>query len=131
MFDASDRSACLSRRQQTNTPLQALALLNDPAYVEAYRKLGEQMTKAPDVKAGISDAYRRLTGVSPQPEALQLLEGLYVKTLERFRSNPEKAKGWLKTGRASMDPSLDQMRIAANAVVASTIMNSDAAITKR
>jgi hypothetical protein len=131
MFDASDRSACLSRRQQTNTPLQALALLNDPAYVEAYRKIGEQMTKASDVTSGISDAYRRLTGVSPQPEALQLLESLYKRTLERFRSNPEKAKGWLKTGRASMDPSLDQMRIAANAVVASTIMNSDAAITKR
>ena len=131
MFDASDRSACLSRRQQTNTPLQALALLNDPAYVEAYRTLGARMAKAPDVKAGITDAYRRLTGISPQPEALQLLEGLYVKTLERFKSNPEKAKGWLKAGRASIDPSLDPMRIAANAVVASTIMNSDAAITKR
>jgi hypothetical protein len=61
--------------------------------VEAYRKIGEQMTKASDVTSGISDAYRRLTGVSPQPEALQLLEGLYVKTLERFRSYPEKAKG--------------------------------------
>ena len=89
------------------------------------------MTKASDVTSGISDAYRRLTGVSPRPEALQLLESLYKKTLERFKSNPEKAKGWLKAGRAHLDPSLDPMRISANAVVASTIMNSDAAITKR
>jgi len=131
MFDASDRSACLSRRQQTNTPLQALALLNDPAYVEACRKLGEQMTMTSDVKAGINDAYRRLTGVQPSAEAMILLESLYAKTLERFKSNPEKAQGWLKIGRAQRDAALDPIRIAANAVVASTIMNSDAAITKR
>jgi hypothetical protein len=131
MFDASDRSACLSRRQQTNTPLQALALMNDPAYVEACRKLGERMTNAESPRAGIVDAYRRLTARTPSSTELQLLEELFTKSLARFRTNPEKSRGWLKTGRAAAEPGLDPQQVAAFAVVANTIMNSDAFITKR
>ena len=131
MFDASDRSACLSRRQQTNTPLQALALLNDPAYVEACRKLGEKMTKIEQPRLAITDAYRRLTARMPATTELQLLEELYHKTLTRFRTSPEKSKGWLKAGRAATEPGLDPQQVAAYAVVANTIMNSDAFITKR
>ena len=131
MFDASDRSACLSRRQQTNTPLQALALLNDPAYVEACRKLGERMTKSGNSRTAIIDAYQRLTARMPGQTELQLLEELFDKTIARFRSNPEKSRGWLKAGRAAAAPGLDPQQVAAYAVVANTIMNSDAFITKR
>lgn len=131
MFDASDRSACLSRRQQTNTPLQALALMNDPAYVEACRKMGEKMTKIEGSRAAITDAYRRLTARTPANTELQLLEELYDKTLNRFRTNPGKSRGWLKAGRASAEAGLDPQQVAAYAVIANTIMNSDAFITKR
>lgn len=131
MFDASDRSACLSRRQQTNTPLQALALMNDPAYVEACRKIGERMAKAGNPRTAIIDAYRRLAAGTPGPTELQLLEELFEKTLTRFRTTPEKSRGWLKAGRAAAEPGLDPQQVAAFAVVANTIMNSDAFITKR
>jgi hypothetical protein len=62
---------------------------------------------------------------------LQLLEELFTKSLARFRTNPEKSRGWLKTGRAAAEPGLDPQQVAAFAVVANTIMNSDAFITKR
>jgi len=62
---------------------------------------------------------------------LQLLLALQKKELEKFSSRPEKAKGWLKTGLYKTNTQLNPAMIAANAVVANTILNSDAVITKR
>ncbi len=130
-FDATSRSSCIVRRQKTNTPLQALVTLNDPTYVEAAKVLGEQMTREKDPQTAITQTYRKLTGRRPNQKEMDLLLKLKANQTELFTKNPKKAGGWLKAGRHEVDKTLNAAHLAANAVVASTIMNSDATITKR
>jgi hypothetical protein len=130
-FDAPTRSYCVVRRQSTNTPLQALVTLNDPTFVEASRVLGEQMTKAGDTRQSLVDVYRKLTSRIPSGQELDLLTDLQKTEQEKFREHPKKTAGWLREGQYRIDPKLDSCRVAADAVVASTILNSDASLTKR
>ena len=130
-FDVGIRTSCIIGRQKTNTPLQSLITLNDPVFVEASKVIGEQITKAQNAKTGISNAFRRLTGRRPSAQEMQLLTELQNKEFLKFKSYPSKTKGWLETGSYKIDTSLDPARIAANAVVANTILNTDAALTKR
>lgn len=129
-FDAPSRSYCVIRRQQTNTPLQALVTLNDPTFVEAAKVMGEQMAKD-NGREAIASAYRKLTGRRPQKEEMDLLTDLQQREYEKFKQHPQKAKGWLHAGQYQTDRSLDSLLIAANAAVANTILNSDASLTKR
>jgi hypothetical protein len=130
-FDATSRSFCVVRRQKTNTPLQALVTLNDPTFIEVSRTIGEQMTKNGNNEASITLAYRKLTGISPTNKEVELLRMLQQTEGKKFKDHPEKTKGWLQIGQYVIDKNLDPAAVAANAVVASTILNSDAAITKR
>jgi hypothetical protein len=130
-FDASERSSCLSRRARTNTPLQALVTLNDPAFVEAAKALGASVAAEEDPGRMIDRMYRRLTGRRPSEKELALLRSLHEKQLQTFRSAPGKMKGWLEAGIYQVPAGADRELVAANAVVASVIMNSDATITKR
>ncbi|MEP7259095.1 MAG: DUF1553 domain-containing protein, partial [Flavitalea sp.] len=130
-FDAGSRSYCIIRRQQTNTPLQALVTLNDPAFVEASKVMGEKMCAEKDNRKAIIDAYRRLTGRSPASNAVDLLQELQQKEQEKFSRQPAKAQGWLNAGQYLIRKDLEPSLVAANTVVASTIMNSDAALIKR
>lgn len=130
-FDATSRSFCVVRRQKTNTPLQALVTLNDPTFVEASRVMGEQMARIPDVRKAIIDTYRKLTGRIPQNKEVTLLVQLQQISLAKFKQHPQKAKGILKAGQYQVDKKIDTSLIAANAVVANTILNSDATLTKR
>ncbi|WP_343328597.1 DUF1553 domain-containing protein [Polaribacter staleyi] len=131
IFDAPTRDLCTTRRQKTNTPLQALVILNDPTYIEASRVLGKQITEAKDVKTGISNTFKKLTGRKITDQELELLIALQKEEFKKFESNPNKAKGWLQTGAFKLSKTDNKALIAANAVVASTIMNADASITKR
>jgi hypothetical protein len=130
-FDASERSSCLSRRQRTNTPLQALVTLNDPTFLEAAKVLGESMSREQDAEAAITNVYRKLTGRMPSAKELEILLVLQKNEFEKFKASPSKAKGWLDAGIYKVDTKINGALIAANTVVASTIMNSDATITKR
>ncbi len=130
-FDAPTRSSCIVRRQRTNTPLQALITLNDPTFVEATAVLGERMTKEANTRQAIVQTYRRLTGRTPSDSELTLLLNLQKIEYDKFKITPAKTVGWLKAGRHHPDLTLDPAKIAANAVVASTILNSDATLTKR
>jgi hypothetical protein len=130
-FDATSRSFCVVRRQHTNTPLQALVTLNDPTFVEAAKVMGEQMCKTTNNQEAIIQAYRKLTGRKPSDRELSLLLQLQQAELKKFRVMPEKAKGWLNAGQYQVAKDIDQSLVAANAVVASTILNSDATLTKR
>lgn len=130
-FDAPERSLCTVRRQETNTPLQALVLLNDPTYVEAARVLGKNIAEHETVQKGISTVFRQLTGRKIRPNELKLLVDLQQDELENFKHNPPKTEGWLNTGEFRIDSNDQTTLVAANAVVASTIMNLDATITKR
>ncbi|KAA1246605.1 DUF1553 domain-containing protein [Aquimarina sp. RZ0] len=130
-FDAANRDICTTRRQETNTPLQALVLLNDPTYLEAAKVIGKNMTKFLNTEAGIKDAYMRLTGKAISKEELEVLMALQKEELDKFQENINKTKGWLSSGDFRFDEHDNSPLIAANAIVASTIMNSDATITKR
>lgn len=130
-FDATSRSFCVVRRQKTNTPLQALVTLNDPTFVETAKVMGEQMAKMPDAKQAIVTAYRKLTGRRPSPKEVDLLVSLQQAQWKKFKQNPLKTNGWLTAGQYTADANLEAALIAANAVVASTILNSDASLTKR
>jgi hypothetical protein len=130
-FDATTRSYCVVRRQKTNTPLQALVTLNDPTFIEAAKVLGEQMTRLGDDKSAIINTYRKLTGRKPPVKEVALLMNLKEIEEDKFRKNPEKAAGWLDTGQYRIAEKLDPALVAANTVVASTILNSDASLTKR
>jgi hypothetical protein len=130
-FDAPSRSYCVVRRQRTNTPLQSLVTLNDPTFVEAACALGEQMTQERDDRQSIVKVYRKLTGRTPAQKEVDLLLQLQRVEYKKFKENPEKAKGWLSAGQHIVNRKLDSSLVAANTIVASTIMNSDATLTKR
>ncbi|WP_344788967.1 DUF1553 domain-containing protein [Postechiella marina] len=131
IFDAPTRDLCTTRRQKTNTPLQALVILNDPTYIEASRVLGKQITEAEDLKTGITHAFKKLTGRHITDQELSVLTKLQKEEFKKFDSNLEKTKGWLQTGAFKISDTDNKALIAANSVVASTIMNADASITKR
>ncbi len=130
-FDVSAREICTTRRQETNTPLQALVLLNDPTYLEASKVMGKNMAAFSSLKEGIEDIYMRLTGKRISEKELALLLKLQKDEYAKFATNSKKAKGWLESGDFMFNQEDDLPTIAANAIVASTIMNSDATITKR
>jgi hypothetical protein len=130
-FDGVARSFCVIRRQKTNTPLQALVTLNDPTYVEVSKVLGERMAKQANAEKAIIEVYNKLTGKMPKPNELSLLLELQSKELKKFRGSKNKTIGWLDAGYYTVDSSMDSALIAANAVVANVILNSDATLTKR
>ena len=130
-FDASERSNCTVRRQATNTPLQALVTLNDPTYVEAARAIGAQMTLLTQPEEAVRWAYRALTSRLPSEQEVALLVQLQQAEKQKFLNKIERTSGWLTTGRYRADATLDSALLAANTVVASTILNSDATLTKR
>lgn len=130
-FDGPSRASCVVRRQSTNTPLQALVTLNDPTFIEAAKVMGETMTQQSNTTSAITTAYRQLTGITPTSKEITLLTNLQQIEYNKFKVNPNKTKGWLNTGLYKINKSLDPCWVAANTVVASTILNSDATITKR
>ncbi len=130
-FDATSRSYCVARRQKTNTPLQALVTLNDPTFVEAAKVLGEQIAMSDNQSKAITEAYRKLTGLTPSQKELDLLQRLQENELKKFRGDINKAKGWLQAGQYQVNKNLDPALVAANTVVASVILNSDATLMKR
>ena len=131
IFDAPDHSVSVSKRQETNTPLQALVLMNDPTFVEASKVLGEKMMAYTEISKSIEDTFRRLTGRNPHPRELEILLDLRENEYRKFTSDERKLKGWLASGEYKIRSDLDPRQVAANAVTASAIINSDAFLTKR
>ena len=131
-FDAPMRSSCTVQRQKTSTPLQALVLLNDPQFVEAAKVLAEHALKNDNTVDGrILYCYRALTARTPSAKEKDILEKLYAADFEKFKKQPAKMSGWLTAGEYKIKSKKDLQALAATTVVASTIMNSDAFITKR
>ena len=130
-FDQPERNECTVRRQKTNTPLQALVLLNDPTYLECSKVIGESITKAGGTKKSIARAYKKITGIEVSTEELEVLKKLQLTEYNNFKTNSKKARGWLNAGNYKVDASLDANMVAANSIIASIIINSDASITKR
>ncbi|MFT5142158.1 MAG: hypothetical protein ACI84D_000769, partial [Thalassolituus oleivorans] len=132
-FDASERNLCTIQRQSTSTPLQALILLNDPQFVEASRVLAERMIRegGPSREARITRGFLLLTGRAPSEVESDALSDLATAQMADFRAKPGDARRLLEVGRYPRDRGLDAAEVAAYTVVASTIMNFDAATMLR
>jgi hypothetical protein len=132
-FDAPDREKCTARRALTNTPLQALALLNDPAYVEAARALASRalLEGGTDDKARLIHAFRLATARKPEGREIAVLDKLLRTELASFRAVPASAARLLEVGESPADKRLDPIELAAWSTVASVILNLDETITKQ
>ncbi len=132
-FDAPDREKCAARRSLTNTPLQALVLLNDVTFVEAARALAERiMTEGgttPEQRLGYG--FQLATARAPKPAEVKILrEELNAEMLE-FKKHEDRAEALLKNGEAPVNPKLNKSELAAWTTVASMILNLDETITKQ
>ena len=132
VFDAPDREKCVARRATTNTPLQALVLMNDPTYVEASRKLAERalLEGGKDANAKLAYAFRWATARKPTIAETKVLRDLLTQQLARYRSDQKAAADFLKIGTLTPDAKLDQAELAAWTMVMSAILNLDETITK-
>ncbi|MCU1260640.1 MAG: hypothetical protein JWO80_3525 [Bryobacterales bacterium] len=131
-FDAPDREKCTARRLLTNTPLQALVLMNDPTYVESARWLAQRMIAEGGADPGkrIRLGFRLATARVPRLEEVQVLRDLEEKELAQYRRDREAARKLLAVGESKYDPKLDPSELAAWTTVASTILNLDETISK-
>ncbi len=131
-FDAPDREECRTRRARTNTPLQALVLMNDPTYVEASRHLAQRMIleAGDDADQRIAWAFRRATGRAPQPGETAVLASIAREQEADYRNVPEAARELITVGESKYDPNLDPVELAAWTTVAGTILNLDEVVTK-
>jgi hypothetical protein len=133
LFDTSTREVCSTNRQTTNTPLQALVLLNDPQFVEAARKLAERILKA----GGTTDesraqwAYREVTGSVPTAPQLTILTDLVREQRDFFHTKSSDAAALLKVGESKPDPTLDATELATFTTLAQALLNLDATINLR
>jgi hypothetical protein len=131
-LDAPEREFCMVRRPQTNTPLQALVLMNDPTFVEAARKLAERMMNEGGTSAEerITFGFTLAAARPPKPAELKILRETFDRRLARFRASPDLAKALLAIGESPADAKLDPAELAAYSTVASMILNLDETITK-
>ncbi len=130
-FDAPDRYYCTVRRQNTSTPLQSLVLMNDPQFVESARVLAEQMVLTADTETGIKLAFQALLGRYPRNDELEALVDLYQSAFAAYEKDPEEAQELLHVGEHPVNDELDQLTLAANTLIASTVMNYDEFVMKR
>jgi hypothetical protein len=132
-FDAPDREKCTARRAFTNTPLQALTLMNDPTYVEAARALAQRalLEGGSDESARIAYAFRLATARKPSGKEAGVLKKLLDSRLDSFRKDRRAAARLVAVGESARDARLDVSELAAWTTVASAILNLDETITKQ
>jgi hypothetical protein len=129
IFDASNRDICEVRRLRTNTPLQALVMLNDPTVLEASRVLAAKLlNEGSDAKEKIAKAFRLIVCRKPSEKELSILTGYYNEELTRM--DPSTARKVLAVGEYPIPKDIDQQMLAALMRVVTTIYNLEESISK-
>ena len=132
VFDAPSRETCTVRRERTNTPLQALALMNDLTYVEAARALAQRLIR----EGGKSDddrltfGFRLVTARPPTPAELEVLRRGLQRHRKTYESDNEAARKLIQVGHSEPDPEIDSTELAAYSALANALLNLDETITK-
>ena len=131
-LDAPTRETCTLRRQRTNTPLQALALLNDTQFVEAARVLAQRvLSDAPaSDRAGITIAFRRAVGREPSDSETQSLLRLLSAERIRFQQDRAAADALLSVGEHPVPAEMNRSELAAWTVLANVLLNLDEALSR-
>ncbi len=131
VFDAATREFCTVRESRTNTPLQALTLLNDPTFVEAARLLAERVMLAEaSAEKRLSLAFTLVLGRQPSPRESEVLLAALTRHTTRFATAPDEASQLIAVGQLPPSSELKPTELAAYAAVCSTILNLDEAVTK-
>ena len=132
LFDAPSREICTVKRSRTNTPLQALTLLNEITYVEAARKLAERMLidGGATPEARLRFAFRRVASRTPTDEELAVLVGGLNDDLTRFRQDSNAAKQLIVLGESKAGVLLDPAELAAYTLTANVLLNLDEVVTR-
>ncbi|MDB5239466.1 MAG: hypothetical protein JWP57_91 [Spirosoma sp.] len=129
IFDASNRDLCEVKRLRTNTPLQALVMLNDPTVLEASRVLAARLLQE---QSGVTDkigkAFRLIVSRKPSEQETTLLTAYYEKELKKI--TPDRAKKTLAVGEYPTPDRIDKTKLAALMRVVTTIYNLEETITK-
>jgi hypothetical protein len=131
-FDAPGFDLCLVRRGRTNTPLQALALLNDTTYAEAARHLAERMIREGGETAGnrVSHGFRLATGRNPETRELQILIRGLDQYARNYGANSDNAAQLAAIGQYDAPEDIEASELAAYTALASVILNLDETITR-
>ncbi|MBI83436.1 MAG: hypothetical protein CMJ81_09590 [Planctomycetaceae bacterium] len=132
VFDNSDRQVCSVRPRRTNTPLQALVLLNDPTYVEAARLLARRILNMADQTSErhLATAFRIATSRWPSQDEQNVLEGCLERARKHFQDQPVAAELLLDVGQARRNPHVDNVELAAYTSVMNVLLNMDETITR-
>ena len=131
-FDAPDRETCQVSRARTNTPLQALVLMNDVQFIEAARKFAERVMKEGGKSADerIAFAYRSILARKPSDAERATVRSLLQEHLADFKANPEEAKKFLAAGESPRDEQLEISELAAWTMIAHLVFNLSETVTK-
>ncbi len=134
IFDAPSRESCIVRRERTNTPLQALMLMNDPQYVEAARYLGQRLIDQKKNDDSIQTLVNRLFRVclsrSPDKSELSIVADAFRNYEREFSKTKGQASRLVEIGEDKVDDKYDSVELAAWTMVANLIMNMDEFVTK-
>lgn len=132
IFDAPDRSVCAVKRQVSSSPMQSLALLNDPQFVEAARFVAARMIReggsTPETQ--IRFGFRLITGSQPTAREAAAAMALFKEEENTYRNLSDKRKALLANGASRID-GVDELRLTALSNVALALMNTDAFITRK
>ncbi len=130
-FDAPSREKYCTRRERTDTPLQALVTMNDPQYVEAARQLGTRMMEhGPDQGNRLEFGFRLVTARPPSAFEKSVLTDTLKKYLAQYAQNAEAAKQLLSVGESPVDERLAAPELAAYTMVGSLLLNLDETLNK-
>ena len=132
IFDAPNRETCSVRRSRSNTPLQALVLMNDPQFVEASRAFAERILRegGTNTPVRIEFAFEAVTSQLPTPLEHAILEEAYQVQRAHFADHPNEAQALIAVGDSKADPQHNPAELAAWTIVANTLLNLDRALTK-
>lgn len=131
IFDGSNRDQCEVNRGRTNTPLQALVMMNDPLVLEASRVLATTLLeKHQDADKAIEEAFERILCRSPNSKELRILTSYFQEEKERLSKKPEAIMDLVKIGESKLDVAKANHNTAAMMLVVSTLYNLEEAITK-
>ena len=131
MFDASNRDQCEVKRSKTNTPLQALIMLNDPTVLEASRVLAQKiLTQQTQPAAAITSAFRLIVCRHPTDKEIKILSDYYSDQLQQFQQKKLDAQSTLSVGEIPLNEKVDANQSAALMKVIEMIYNLEESITK-
>jgi hypothetical protein len=131
-FDAPNRESLCSRRERSNTPLQALQLMNDVQHFEAARNFAERML-VEGGKTGserIRFAYRAVLARSPEPQELDLVQQTLTHYLQRYQKDAQAAAQVVRVGESPLRSGLAEPELAAYTLIANLLLNLDETVMR-